>query len=578
MKLKFVNSLTEADVDKGKLLNVLAEIHKTIKTAVEAKQYSFKDEQDRGFYILPKFGYLAKIQVQKSGEGYKVTLFNAQGVAGSVLDVGADVFMDTWKSKICPAVINSLIKADADEDAQLQEAFISETAPNLNIFKAIKNSLDKKAAAEDVNIKGLIKPCQDILETLIADKAKKNSIKIKATAANEMVEFALNSNFIVGAIYNLDQSIKIQGGGNIIKVVGYVTSLGENRDVRCSLVTFTRFLNKKLGLNIQLKDEKLLAATGASKEVIAKVNDFETELKDTLGDDVIKLLEEGLNEDLTNDYIKYDKALEQIQNDEEKGEALVKIFFYRQTDKKIKLSDEEAKIFYQSIDKVKSFDINKSLILNIVFKYFNKNKASSTIEEEIKNLIYVLTANNYVEKLKNIDDFSLIYNSEFMKADIESTATQEICDKHTAVRKNYSVSSIKKINLKLTQIRKKIPNIIVPDRDSIKTATDLANFMVFKDENTVRDLAEIKAIYSIIVSSDFGAYEQPIDNQPTSKTQIKANIEPKDVDKVKELIANIDSNASIETIRRKLNSQFMINPKIKAVLAQLLAKNENSNI
>lgn len=584
MKLKFVNSLTEADTNKGKFLLLLAEIHETIKTAVEAKQYMFKDAKDKGFYILPKFGYLAKIGVEPFEKGFKVTAYNAQGkempdLTGIHIDT--DDFFSNWENTICPTVIKSLIKADAEEATQLKESAISDATPKLNIFQNIKNTIDKRAAvkADKHNIKDLSKECQKILEKLIKNTAEKNSIKIKTTIANEKLEFALTSDYIVAAVYSLDSAVKLQANEHIINVTGYITSLGENKNVRCSLVTFTRFLNKKLGLNIQLKDEKILKATGASQTVIAKINDFETDLKDILGDNIIKILEESLNEDLNNNYTKYDKALAQIANDEEKGESLVKLYFFKETDKKIKLSDDGAKELYKKINAVKSFDASKSLLLSIVVKYFNKNNASNTIEEEIENLIYVLTVNNYAEKLKNIDDASIIYNSVFMKDDATSAATQEICDHHTAIRKSQKLSSTEKINRQLTQLKDKLPDINVPAGDSIKTATDLANFMVFKDENTVRDLAEIKSIYSIIEPDYYD--RDPVsakNNQLTANSQHKDEIKSKHIEDFKNVIANIDSNASIETIRRKLASQFAINPRMKAVLAQLLTKNENSNL
>lgn len=576
MKLKFVQNLYEADAARGLFLQTLDAAHKEIKSIVESKNYIFHDERDKGFYIKPKFGYLVKIRVEKQEDNFKIDIFDAAGesLGNEDLIISADKFMESWETAICSAAIKNIPGADKDEINQLKENVLNEFAPNIfkgikNIIKGIKDKRDIKASSEISDIKNLITPCEDKLKDSLEAIGATN-LKVSSKASGNLLEFEINGKFILGAGYELDEAVKIANRQYRIKVIKYVTNFGITK-INCSLNTFIKFLNKKLNIDIELKDEKILKTTGSSDDQIKKASDFETKLKDTLGDEILNIIGESLNEALGEPVTDtFDKALEQIKGDAKKGASLVALYFYRQTNPKLKLSDEEAAELFKSIDAVKSFDVNKAPLFNIFVKYYRENKdtSGSNIGEELKNLIYLLAKKKIVKNLNSIDDTSLIYNAVFMGSDLDTVTSSDIYNKYNEI-KNSTIKK-EKLDTALTNIDQK--NIDIPAKEDIKDAGDLANFMIFNNKK-LRPVDEINKIFSAIKGRSNANYNELDDDDAEESDQLIGI----DDDALKQLqgmfitdIKGINAGIDIEKLKQELTKPK--NKKVKELMKHLLGR------
>jgi len=575
MKLRLVNRLTEADVERGRFLLLIENINKIIKDDVERHGYIFSDKKEKGFYILPKFGYLAKIRITKDDSKLKVSYFTANDATTehNLGDFTGESFKAAWTEQICPAVIQTLITGDQKEIEQLNKESMTEFLPN--VFTSIKNMLDKKAASKEQNIKLIVDECRSILEQKLKDAGDYNKVSIKVNIKdNSTVEFLLNSKFIIGVIYDVDTSIKLTNNKNILKVSGYITNFKERKNLNYSLATFIRFLNRKLGLTIKIKDAQMLATTGSSAAEISKVNDYETDLRTILGDEILSILGEKLSEafDDTNVIQKYDNALKQIKNDDQ-GQSLVKLYFYRESGKKVKLKDIEAAEVYNTVAKTQSFRPDKSLLLKIITNYYNRNSNSPTISDEINDLITILVTDNFIRQLKNIKDSSILYQTAFVLNDIPSTTLHDIYSKYVDVLRYARVSEIEPI---LVRINKEL-NIDIPEKGVIKKVTTLAEFMVFKDLNktALRDISTINKIYDIINDTLYGSnrryWSQSTQTRPNSSQKQNNTISQTELDKIKKLFTDIDNQPGEDPLITLSKKIQRADQKTKNILAQLLS-------
>lgn len=525
MKLKLVNNLNEADAARGQRIQKLKAIHDTMEAEFEKNNYSFKGDNDRGFYIQPKFGYLSKISVIiDENNDYNVEIFDAQGKAPKKTPfnktISAKDFYAEWNKKICPAAIDLIFDINNNDISKLQNSIVNEAVPEFigNILNKAKNvvkntvnkvvdSRDEKAAnkQETKEVKQKIKQLTASLENILKNKANKSKIQIETTISennSSQIDFELKSDFILNVIYKTDYISTDKS----ITVSDCRTSLNDYNNIDCSVDTFIKFLNSKLNLKIGVKSSSgnnakpggvestsgNNAKPGDVKSTLknnAKPGGVEGTLKNILGDKILKVLGENLTEALNDKKIvdKYSKALSLVENDKQ-GAALVKHYFYANTDQKLELDELTATALYIDIAKRQSF---KSHLLNIVIYYYDKYKDFVDLKDNLADLVEFLREDNFI-KNKYFDKNSIIFNKAFFNSNIFTDDLQDIYRMHKQIQNNnFTADKIKKA---LEQLHKDNPAINLAAAEKITSVLDLANYMVL-DGDKIRNIDDIEEIY-----------------------------------------------------------------------------------
>lgn len=552
MKLKFVQSINEADAARGQRILKLQEINNVIKNAVEDAGYKFKDQADKGFYILPRFGYVSKISIDiiKDKNEYVVKVFDARGEERQELTkkISGNDFNKSMQEDIAPSALNLIFKMGAADIATLEKGVSEATLPTFlqTAIKKIKGnigdvktSLDKKAAnkAEKRTVKGLANQCETIIKDEIAKRSEiTRELTIKTEIKENHINIFINGDVVAGVGYKTDYA----AADKRFLVTSCITAVSEAKGIKnCSLASFITFLNRKLLLNIKLTDAAMLSLTGSDAAEITKVNNFETILKNTLGDEILAKLAEGLNEAIIdNDVQKYDDALAFVKTAAQ-GEALVKLYFYKKSGNKLQLTDNEAKELWKAVSASKSFAKNKSVLVNLFVNYWNKNQSSPDIAEELKNLITLLTTDKFINKLGKVDyNKSIIYNKAFVGTAAATADKHLIYDKYKDILdQNITIDS----NTKKLEIEQ-AANIKFPKLAELTTAESIANFMVFTDHKAKEGLRNIKQVNAIYNALNYTS-------RPNAKQKANSavpeliGLDKKEVDLIKDVF-NIESTGT----------------------------------
>lgn len=591
MKLTRVNILKEADISRGRRLLKLKEISVIIKSAVEAGGYVFKDAGDKGFYILPKQHYIAKIVLdQLTGENiYNVTIFNALGEEQKQLEtqVLADVtFNDAMVDDIVPKALGLIFQMTQQDISALKNNLGEASLPKFlqKIIDKTKENIDTSAATrlekqqDKINAKetkdtfnAVAKQAEAATKKAISNMVGRNrDLKVKVDAKAGHIDILIIGDVIAGVIYSTDRT------ANQLKIEGCITAVAEHKDLNSSLMSFLNLINRKLKLNIKIKDQGALKITGSSDKEIEKINSYETELKDLLDDDILTKLGENLSEALGDNTTRYNNALSAIKNADQ-GNALVKLYFYKETGNKLKLTDTQAKELWKAVDAVNSFDVSRSPLIKAFVNYYNENVNKSSdqnLEKELKNLITILTDNNFISKIIDIDKASsLIYNASVIGNPVPSSVTHDLYNKHMLIKNNRNGFGRDGIAGKLAVIKEKL-NIDVPEPTAIKKYGQLADFMLFVDytnSKNLRDLQQINDIFDILGGTkafDSVSTKGTPNNKPFNAAEIK-KLDGKQLDKIKSVFAvepGIEGPEAVSKIVAKLRTD----KDIKNILTQLL--------
>lgn len=580
MKLKFVQSINEADAARGQRILKLQEINNVIKNAVEDAGYKFKDQADKGFYILPRFGYVSKISIDiiKDKNEYVVKVFDARGEERQELTkkISGNDFNKSMQEDIAPSALNLIFKIGAADIATLEKGVSEATLPKFlqTAIKKIKGnigdvktSLDKKAAnkAEKRTVKGLANQCETIIKDEIAKRSEiTRELTIKTEIKENHIDIFINGDVVAGVGYKTDYA----AADKRFLVTSCITAVSEAKGIKnCSLASFITFLNRKLLLNIKLTDAAMLSLTGSDDAEITKVNNFETILKNTLGDEILSKLAEGLNEAIIdNDVQKYDDALAFVKTAAQ-GEALVKLYFYKKSGNKLQLTDNEAKELWKAVSASKSFAKNKSVLVNLFVNYWNKNQSSPDIAEELKNLITLLTTDKFINKLGKVDyNKSIIYNKAFVGTAAPTADKHRIYDKYKDILdQNITIDS----NAKKLEIER-AANIKLPKLAELTTAESIANFMVFTDHKAKEGLRNIKQVNAIYNALDDIYIPRPNAKQKANSAVPELiGLEKRDVDLIKGVF-NIDSTGT--QAADDLLNNIKKSSKAQKILTQLLQR------
>ena len=591
MKLKFVQSINEADAARGQRILKLREIHNVIKNAVEDAGYKFKDQADKGFYILPRFGYVSKISIDiiKDKNDYVIKVFDARGEERKELTkkVSGSDFNKIMQEDIAPNALNLIFKISVADIAILEKGVSEATLPKflqtaIEKIKgapgAVKTALDMGAANKEGKrtVKGLVKQCETIIKDEIAKRPEiTRELTIKTEIKENRIDIFINGDVVAGVGYKTDYAATDKR----FLVTSCITAVSEAKGIRnCSLASFITFLNRKLLLNIKLTDAAMLSLTGSDAAEIKKVNNFETILKNILGDEILAKLAEGLNEAIIgNDVQKYDSALAFVKTAAQ-GEALVKLYFYKESGNKLQLTDNEAKELWKAISAAKSFAKNKSVLVHLFVNYWNKNQSSADIAEELKNLITLLTTDKFINKLGKVDyNKSLLYNKAFVGTPAPTADKHLIYDKYNKILdKNIMIDS----GAKKREIEQKA-KIAVPKLAELTTPEDVANFMVFTDHKAkegLRNIKQVTAIYDTLTNK-LPLDSKALDSKALDSKQ-KANdtvpeltgLDPDEIDLLKDVF-NINSTGAqaaddIVNNIKKSNKKL----EVQKILRQLLQR------
>lgn len=572
MKLKFIHNLNEADANRGRYLMSIEKIGKIIQNAAEKNGYAFKNHGEEGFYILPRFGYVAKIYIYPFGENIKIKIFDAKGNELTKLQetVPKDKFDAIWKDRICVNIKKLIFDLEARDIKKVQESIITEDIPKFlsDLINKIKGKPTKQDIDDEDKAEAKKQEKEKVDELINKYKAelenqlKGSQITVESEVKEDYLEFTLNSDFIVGAVYKVKD--------NKIIVDKCITSLKTHEDIECSIPTFISILNRKLGLQIQLDPDMIKAITPNEKEA-EKASSFERIIKDNIDSEILKIIGESLDEGLSKGQIdNYDKALRLTKTDDQ-GINLVKLFFYRQTDNKLQLTDQEASALYRDIKEAQSFDLHKSLLHKIFMTYYFKRKN----REELKNLIYILTKNNFIKKLGKITDSSLLYNPAFISNDITSDESQDLYLKHYLVANDTKLNDDSYRNKVLDLINTQVNTTAAIDKNEIKTPREVADFMLFmnyKSKDKIRKYEDISTIYKLIPSSKSYNLNINTDKVKQSTSPTKVDIRIEDIEELKKLFTQLDTNTddTYDAIR-KVKAALKDNSKLKKILAQLVS-------
>lgn len=574
MKLKFVQRINEADAARGQRILKLREINNVIKNAVEDAGYKFKDQADKGFYILPRFGYVSRIGIDiiKDKNDYVVKMFDARGEERKELTkkISGNDFNKSMQEDIAPGVLDLIFKIGAADIATLEKGVSEATLPKFlqAAIEKIKDKVDVKAANKDEKrtVKGLAKQCETIIKDEIAKSPEiTRELTIKTEIKENHIDIFINGDVVAGVGYKTDYAATDKR----FLVTSCVTAVSEAKGIKnCSLASFINFLNRKLLLNIKLTDAAMLSLTGSDAAEITKVNNFETILKNTLGDEILAKLAEGLNEAIIgNDVQKYDSALAFVKTAAQ-GEALVKLYFYKESGNKLQLTDNEAKELWKAISASKSFAKNKSVLVNLFVNYWNKNQSSADIAEELKNLITLLTTDNFINKLGKVNyNKSILYNKAFVGTAAATADKHLIYDKYNKLLdKNIMIDSgAKKLKMEQTA------NIKFPKLAELTTAEDIANFMVFTDHKAkegLRNIKQVTAIYDTLIN------KLPLDSKQKVKDTVPelAGLDKKEVDLIKDVfdINSTGTQAADDLLTNIKKSGKKL--EVQKILTQLLQR------
>lgn len=586
MKLKFVQSLTEADAERGRRLLQLKEINHKIKTAVEKAGYKFKDDSDRGFYILPKFGYVARLEVNLLPENkYEVKISNAlaETIEELTRTIEGDSFNKVFEEEVVPGALNLIFKITPEDEKRLNSG-INEALPKWlkdaigavrNKAQDIKNAPAERAAKrhDKKDDKALVKQIVNIVKNEADKMSRKLSVKHEVKDSKIIIE--ISSDVIAGVVYKEDN---LSRGNKRFYVSKCITSVSEV-NLNTSLASFISFMNRKLHLNINLDDGNLLKVTGSSEAEVRKVGSFEQKLKDVVGDDILSTLGENLLSEaqIKKDTKKYDEAIPLVQTAQQ-GEGLVKLYFYRESGNKLELNDNQARALWKEVFRVKSFAKDSSAILFVFVNYYNKNQGSKNIEEELKNLIILLTTDNFSEKLGKLNTrISLIFNRAFVGTPAATKDKQTIYERYHIILKKKDL--IIDNNEKKTKLQKEL-KVPVPNLSRLATINDIANFMIFTDNQNktgLRELTEVLSIYNALI--DFtssknvkkqGNKKEPeVANKEAEKKELM-ELEAEEIKILKDIfdLSETGSLAATE-LRNKINADTKKANTLKKIFKQL---------
>lgn len=506
MKLKFVSSLNEANIDRGRRLLKLEKINDSIQSAVEGAGYSFKGLGDKGFYILPKNKFIVKIDIDiiEAENAYNVKIFDAcaHQIPELSKKVTAQNFVKSMTDEIIPSALTSVFHITTEDQNKLKSNDIKEALPNVfkNIIGGIAAAADKHAAvkADKKLLDNFVKECDQIAKDVVSSfPGGTRNIKVKTETNGDRIEIYFYSDVIVGVGYRTDSAV----GDARMLISSCITSFKEHKGLVWSLASFILFLNRKLSLHIKIEDASLLSFTGSDEAEIKKAGSFEASIKDDVGDEILSKLNEDLNilNEKFTDTKKYDEALSLVKNDVQ-GQGLVKLYFFRESStakdesRRIKLTDVDAKKVYQAVKSAGTF---RCPLVNLITKYFAKNNKSLNIVKELQNLIAIVTEGEFIEKIDISDNTSLIYNPIFVSNKVTALVAQGIYNKHTNVKKGKKDLTPEAIGALVNTIRNEL-QIRKPDTN-LTTSADLADYMVI-EKGAVRDEQKIKDIYSIAIT------------------------------------------------------------------------------
>lgn len=427
MKLKFnrvSTPLTEAgpviNLDRGARAKAAEVVGKQVESALTAAGYKCKLAESRGFYILPKFGYLTKAEigmnVDEDGErtfSFKVLNWHGENLAVE----GVTKNKDLTAEELAEAIDNigiTLMAPVIGLKGTLTEDLILEYGPVGKFFTKVGNALhdlhDKiinhpvaNKVAKDSD-KNTLRTIGDLLKDALTDAIKAEAIgetyvKPVVTVDADKATVILKSDFILAVMFDA-----VVGQPNKNRVSKIITPLGELKvkptDATANIGQALLSIGKKLDVNFSAVSavKKLKSGDDADSESDtdsevdtdsadaldmdddSAASGLEGELLAAVGADAAAILT-GVSEELDEALrlkmpaAKYDKAIDKVDNDG--FDALIKYFLLKETnlgeDKVKKISPLTVGLIKDIVlDNGKTFDLGTNAPLQAVV-FYGKN-------------------------------------------------------------------------------------------------------------------------------------------------------------------------------------------------------------
>lgn len=447
MKLKFnrvSTPLTEAgpivNLDRGARAKAAEVVGKQVESALTAAGYKCKLAESRGFYILPKFGYLTKAEIGMNvdEDGERTFSFKVLNWHGENLVVeGVAKKTDLTADELAEAIDNigiTLMAPVIDLKGTLTEDLILEYGPVGKFFTKVGNVLhdlhdkiinhpaaNKAAKNSDKNT---LKTIGDLLKDALTEAIKAEAIgetyvKPVVTVDANKATIILKSDFILAVMFDA-----VVGQPNKNRVAKIITPLGElkvkSTDATADIGKALLSIGKKLDVNFsavsavkKLKDgddadsesdsdtDSDVDTDADSADALDMDDDstasgLEGELLAAVGADAAAILT-GVSEELDEALrlkmpaAKYDEAIDKVDNTG--FDALIKYFLLKETslgeDKVKKISPLTVGLIKDIVlDNGKTFDLGTNAPLQaIVFYGKNYTKHFTTLVELFTKLL-----------------------------------------------------------------------------------------------------------------------------------------------------------------------------------------------
>lgn len=624
MKLKFnkvSTPLTEAgpiiNLDRGARAKAAEVVGKQVESALTAAGYKCKLAESRGFYILPKFGYLTKAEigmnVDEDGErtfSFKVLNWHGENLAVE----GVAKNKDLTAEELAEAIDNigiTLMAPVIGLKGTLTEDLILEYGPVGKFFTKVGNVLhdlhDKiinhpvaNKVAKDSD-KNTLRTIGDLLKDALTDAIKAEAIgetyvKPVVTVDADKATIILKSDFILAVMLDA-----VVGQPNKNRVSKIITPLGELKvkptDATANIGQALLSIGKKLDVNFSavsaVKKLKSGDDTDSESDTDSEVDTdadgadaldmdddstasgLEGELLAAVGADAAAILT-GVSEELELDEAlrlkmpaaKYDKAIDKVDNDG--FDALIKYFLLKETslgeDKVKKISPLTIGLIKDIVlDNGKTFDLGTNAPLQaIVFYGKNYTKHFTKLVELFTKLLDKginpkVTEMNKTEG-RDIDavlqnKLSILYAPELFR-----TSTSDVDELYEILRLWYDTKYTEdKLWTDATQkkfevTKDELKDTYGIDTASIKNGVDAKKaIMLDPSGKKFRGYKTIQAIMSVINSADADDVEIDIDSESSEDVP---EISRDDVD-LDRLISAINSDSADAKAARRLLTKLL---------------------